>query len=178
MAFKTRKIPDELLFALVAANNQRMIDGISTNFHSDRTAATPTVGIDYRNPTVTRLSVTLAAATDAATQLTLSNELRRVCNVHFADLIAHDTTSSAAITIAVATTAGTAITLVNDIKAKLNVHYTASGRHFNNDGTNTITNADATDAATLQVLENEIRTKVAAHMLSAPVGVYIDTQDA
>lgn len=178
MSVKPRKIPDEILFALVLANNQRMTDNISTNFHLDRTNTPPTTGIDYKNPTVTRLSVTLAAATNAATQLTLANEIRRVVNIHFADLIAHDTTSSAAITIAVATDAASAITLANDIKSKYNTHLSASGRHFTNDSTNTIAAADATDATTLQVLVNELRTDVAAHMLSAPVGLYVDLQDA
>ena len=179
MALTPRKIPDEVGFALVAANNQRMIDNIGSSFHLDRTAAPPTtVGLDYKNPGTTRLSVTLAAATDAATQLALSNELRRVVNIHFADLIAHDTTSSAAITIAVATNAATAITLANDIKSKYNTHLGAAGRHFNNDGTNTVTSPDATDATTLQTLVNEIRTDLTAHMASAPVGMYIDLKDA
>jgi hypothetical protein len=46
--------------------------------------------------------------------------------------------------------------------------------HYTNDGTNTIAAATATDAATLQTMVNEIRTDLVAHMLSAPVGVYIN----
>ena len=178
MALSTRKMPDEVAFALVAANNQRMVDGISTFFHLDRTAAVPTAStLDYRNPSTARLAVTLAAATNAATQLTLANELRRVINVHFADLVAHDTTSSAQVTIAVATDSATAITLANNLKSIYNTHLSASGRHFTNDSTNTIAAVDATDATTLQVLVNELRTDLTAHMASAPAGVYIDLQN-
>jgi hypothetical protein len=178
MALKTRKVPDEVLFALVAANNQRMSDNISTSFHLDRTAATPSTYGDYRNPSTTRLSVTLAAATDAATQLALANELKRVVNVHFADDVAHDSATSAAVATATATNAATAITLANALKAAYNTHLAAAGRHYTNDSTNTVAAADATDAATLQVLVNEMRTDLTAHMLSAPVGVYINLQDA
>jgi hypothetical protein len=180
MALKPRKNPDEVLFAMVAANNQRMVDAISTSFHLDRTAATPTLttGGDYRNPVVARLSVTLAAATDSATQIALTNELRRVVNIHFADSIAHDTVTSAAITIAVATDQTSAWALANDIKSKYGTHLAAASVHFTNDGTNTIAAANATDATTLQVLANELRTDLTAHMASAPVGVYVDMKDA
>lgn len=171
---KVRNIPDELLYALVASNNQRMVDGISTNFHKDRTAATPTTYQDYKSPSVTRLSVTLAAATDAATQLALTNHLKTVINKHFADDIAHSTAVSSAIATATATDAATAITLANAIKAAYNTHLSAANVHYNNDGTNTISSPNATDATTLQTLVNELRTDFNAHVASAPVGIYID----
>ncbi len=175
---KVRPSIDETLYAIVAANNQRMVDQISTSFHLDRTLATPTVanGSDYRNPPTARLAVTLAAATDAATQLALTNELRRVINIHFRDDIAHDTATSAAVTIATATDAATAITLANNLKSIYNTHLAAAGVHFNNDATNTVAAANATDATTLQVLVNELRGDITAHMASAPAGIYIDTR--
>lgn len=178
MSVKPRAMSDEILYALVLANNQRQTDNISTNFHLDRTSAAPTAGVDYKNPTVTRSAVSLAAATDAATRVALANQIRSVLNVHFVDAIAHNTAVSPVLTVAVATDTTSAIALVNDIKAKYNVHLSAANVHFTNDGTNTVTNADATDATTLQTLVNEIRGDVIAHMLSAPVGLWIDIQPA
>ncbi len=171
---KTRNVPDAVQYALVAANNQRMTDGIASFFHLDRTEAPQTSYGDYQNPSTTRLSVTLAAATDAATQLALSNQLKTVINLHFADDIAHNTTVSAAVTTATATDAATARTLANALKAAYNTHLSAANVHFTNDGTNTIAAADSTDAATLQTLVNELRTDFNAHVVSAPTGVWID----
>lgn len=168
-----RNNPDSLAYAFVAANNQRMTDAISTNYHLDRTLAALTTGDDYKNPTITRLSVTLAAATDAATQLALANHLKTVINRHFADDVAHNSATSAAISTATATDAATARTLANAIKAAYNTHLSASNVHYNNDSTNTIAAADSTDAATLQTLVNELRTDFNLHVASAPVGVYI-----
>ena len=175
---KVRPADREVLYAIVAANNQRMVDQISTSFHLDRTLAPATVanGSDYKNPPTTRLTVTLAAATDAATQLALTNELRRVWNIHAKDDIAHDTATSPQVTLAVATDATTANAVANDIKSKFGTHLSAVGVHFTNDATNTIAAANATDATTLQTLVNEIRTDLIAHMASAPAGVYIDAR--
>lgn len=173
-----RSIPDDLIYAMVAANNQRMTDNISTNYHLDRTLAPLTSGNDYKNPTITRLSVTLAAATDAATQLALANSLKTVINLHFRDDIAHNTATSAAIATATATDAATARTLANAIKGFYNTHLSASNVHFTNDSTNTIAAADSTDATTLQVLVNELRTDFNLHVASAPVGVYLNITGA
>lgn len=172
MAINVRGMPDEVLHALVAANNQRLLDGISTSAHLDRTATTD--ARDYKSPTVTRVTVTHAAATDPTTRVTLVNQIKDVLDVHFADAIAHNTATSAAVTIADATDAATAITLVNNIKSVYNTHLAAAGRHYTNDSTNTVTNADATDATTLETLVNEIRGDVIAHLASAPAGHYIN----
>lgn len=172
MAIKPRGMTDEVLYALVAANNQHMLDNISTAAHLDRTVSAQT--LDYKAPAVTRLSVTHAAATNATTQLSLCNAIRIVLDKHFVDPIAHNTAVSAVITVATATDATTANALANDLKAKYNIHLSAANVHYTNDGTNTIAAADATDATTLQTLVNELRTDVNAHIASAPVGLYID----
>lgn len=172
MAMNVRRVPDSIVYALLAAANQRQVDAISTSFHLSRTEDTNLT--DYTTPSVTRVTVTHAAATDAATRITLANQIKSVLDRHFVDDIAHDSAVSAVITIADSTDAATAITLANDLKAKLNVHLTASNVHFTNDSTNTVTNADATDAATLEVLVNEIRGDAIAHLASAPAGTYLN----
>ena len=174
---KSRKIPDELLFAVIAANNQRMVDGVGALFHKDRSAAAPTSPPDYRNPSVTRLAPA-AAATNPATQLSLANNLKSVINRHFRDAGVHNTALSALIATADATDATTAITLANAVKAAYNTHCGSVTVHFNADATNTTSSADATDATTLQTLVNEIRTDVIAHMASAPVGVFVEVIEA
>jgi hypothetical protein len=176
MAITTRKMSDEILYALVEANNQAHTDALASLFHLDRTSTTD--GRDYKDPTVTRVTVTHAAATNAATRITLVNQIKDVLDVHFTDAIAHNTATSAVITIADATDTTSAVALVNDLKAKLNTHHTAANVHYTNDGTNTVTNADATDATTLETLVNEVRTDVIAHVASAPGGLFINLVDA
>ncbi len=172
MAINVRKMPDEVLFALVAANNQLMLDQISTSAHLDRSVSAQT--LDYANPSVTRLSVTHAAATNPATAITLVNAIKDVVDAHFVDTIAHNTAVSAVITVADATDATTANTLANDIKSKYGTHLAAANVHYTNDGTNTVAAANATDAATLETLVNELRTDVNAHIAFASKGLYIN----
>lgn len=178
MALKTRNIPDEILFALVTANNQRMTDNISTNFHLDRTAATPTSYPDYRNPSTTRMSITSANSSSLGTALTLVAELKSKINLHFADTIAHNTAVSAAVTTAAATDLTTAQTLANALKAAWNTHLSAANVHFTNDGTNSVAAVDATNQGTLDTLLNELKTDFNAHVASAPVGIWIDLVNA
>jgi hypothetical protein len=174
MALKTRALPDEILFAVVAANNQNMTDNIASLFHLDRTAATPTTGVDYKNPSTTRLSISSANASSLSTSVTLVNELKTKINVHFADSIAHNTAVSAAISTATATDLATGITLGNAIKAAYGTHLSAANVHFTNDSTNTIAAADATDQTSLNTLLNELKADLNLHMASAPKGVWID----
>lgn len=178
MALKTRNVPDEILFALVAANNQRMTDNISTNFHLDRTAATPTAYPNYRDPSVTRMSIASANSSSLGTALTLVAELKLKINLHFADTIAHNTAVSSAVTTAAATDLATAQTLANALKAAWNTHLSAANVHFTNDATNTIAAVDATNQGTLDTLLNELKTDFNSHVASAPVGVWIDLVNA
>lgn len=171
MALNIRGVPDALTFALVVANNQRMADNISTNFHQDRTSVT---GGDYRAPTATRVTISSAAATDLATSITMLTELKADLNTHFADTIAHDTAVSAAIATAAATDLTTAMALANAIKAAYNTHLSASNVHFTNDSTNTIAAATAIDQTTLNTMLTELKTDVNAHLLSAPVGTWLN----
>lgn len=174
---KVRKVPDEMVFAVIAANNARMVDGVSTSFHKERSVAPSTTVPDYRNPAVTRLAPA-AAATNPATQLSLSNNLKSVLNTHFRDNDAHNSTLSPLITTATATDATTAIVLANALKGFYNTHIASGSIHYNVDGTNAVSSVDATDATTLQTLVNEIRTDLIAHMASAPAGIYVGIADA
>lgn len=172
MAFKVRNTADELIYALVEAHNQRQVDALSTSFHLSRTERTNHP--DYRNQSVTRVTVTAAAATDTATSVTLVNDVKSVVNEHFADATAHNTAVSAAIATATATDLATGVTLGNAIKAAYNTHLAEANVHFTNDGTNTIAAANATDGATLITLLTELKTDVNAHGAGAVAGTYID----
>jgi hypothetical protein len=171
MAINVRGMPDSVVFGVVAALNQLQTDAIGSSFHQSRTEIT---GGDHRNPTITRVTISSANATDLATSLTLVNELKTDLNVHFADAIAHNTAVSAAVTTAAATDLATAITLANALKAAYNTHLAAANVHFTNDGTNAIAAVNATDQTSLNTLLNEFKTDLNAHMASAPNGTWIN----
>lgn len=171
-----RKTPDSVAFALAAAYNQRQVDGISTFFHLDRTSTTNAT--DYKNPTVTRVTITSAAASDPATLVTMANELKADINIHFADSVAHNTAVPAAVATATATNTATAITLLNALKTAYNAHLTASNVHYTNDSTNSVSAATATDEATAITMANEMKGDFNAHVASAPAGTYINLVDA
>ncbi len=171
-----RKTPDNVAYALVAASNQRMVDGIASFFHLNRTELTNSS--DYRAPTVTRLSISSATATDETTLVTMVNELKADINTHFADTIAHNTAVSSAVATATATNAATAVTLVNALKTAYNAHLTASNVHYTNDSTNAVSSAAATDQATAITMANEMKGDFNAHVASAPAGTFINLVDA
>lgn len=171
----TRKTLDAMVFALVAANNERQVDAVSTNFHADTTAVDST---DYQSLTITRVTISSANATDLATSLTLVNELKEDINKHLVDAGSHNTAVSAAVTTATATDEATSVALVNALKAAYNTHLSAAGVHYNNDGTNTVINANATDTTTVLVLANELKADFNAHVTSAPTGAYIQLINA
>jgi hypothetical protein len=171
-----RKTPDNVAYALVAAANQRQVDGISTFFHLNRTETTDSS--DYRAPTVTRMAISAAVASNEATLVALANELKADINTHFADTIAHNTAVSSAVATAAATNTATANTLLNALKAAYNTHLSAANVHYTNDATNTIAAADATNEATGITLANELKTDFTAHIASAPAGTYIRLIDA
>lgn len=172
MAIDVRKMPDVMLHALVVANNQRLVDGISTFFHLDRTATT--TGADYQNQSVTRLTVSLSNATDATTAIAMANSVKDVLNTHFADTIAHDSAVSSAVATADGTDTTTAITLANALKSAYGTHLSAADVHYTDDSTNTVAALNATDATTLITLVNELKADLNAHMASAPEGVYMN----
>jgi len=172
----TRRVPDAIMYALVLANNQRLTDNLGSLFHLDQTNASE--GTDYSNPTITRLTVTPANATDLPTSTTLVNAIKAACQKHFKDDIAHNTATSAQITIADGTDLTSDITLANDLKSRFNTHLAAANVHFTNDATNTVAAANATDQPTLLTLINEIKGDMNAHMASAPVGAFINLVSA
>jgi hypothetical protein len=175
MAYETRKVPDEMIFALVAAHNARQEAAVGSNFHADITQITNRA--DYRAPTVTNDTVSAANATDLTTSLTLVNAEKAVINRHFADTRAHNTAVSAAVSTAAGTDLTTAVALGNAIKAAYNTHLAAANVHFNNDGTNTVSAANATDQTTLNTLLNEIKTDFNAHLIGATAGAMINLVD-
>lgn len=171
MAYKTRKTPDVMVNALVAAHNLRQEESVASFFHADTTQKTSG---HYQNMTVADDVIASANGTDDATNIVLVNEMKAVVNRHFADTLAHDTDTTAAVTEADATDEATAATLATAIKDQYTVHITDANVHFNNDATNTVTNADATDTATTSVLANEMKADINAHIVSAPAGAMID----
>jgi hypothetical protein len=176
MAFETRKLPVEIAFAVVEANNQRMLDSVASFFHKDTTSVTSRA--DFTAPTRSDLQVTAANASSEATSVALANDLKRVINLHFADAVAHDSALSAAVATASATALASAITLANALKAAFNTHLSASDVHFNNDSTNTVAATNASDQSSLNTLLNEMKGDVNAHIVSAPAGAWIQLTDA
>lgn len=166
-----RKTPDSIAFALVAANNQRQIDAVSTTYFHRRKLTTS--GTDYQSPTETISQITTANASDSPTRVALANAIKTILNLHFADSIAHGIALSAAITTATATDDTTAIALANACKAAYNTHRTASNVHYNNDSTNAVSSADATDATSCNTLLNEMKGDINAHLVSAPPGMWL-----
>lgn len=178
MAYKTRKVPDSMLFALVAAWNAKQEASVSTFFHADISQTTNSA--NYRAPTVASDTVTAANGTDSPTAVVLVNQIKAVLNRHFADDLAHNTATTAAVTTADATDTTSAVTLANALKAAYTTggHINQANVHFTNDGTNTTTNANATDLTTLNVLINELKGDVNAHIISAPLGSMLRLVDA
>lgn len=174
---KVRKMDADMISACAAANNQRLVDGISTFFHLTAKEVTnrPTIG----SYSVTRDTIVTAAATTFEEAIALANELKAAFDGHFTDEIAHDTASSAAVTIEDATDTATGATLMNELKANLNTHNTASNVHYTNDDTNTVTAADATTDLTEYVaLANDLKEQFNDHIISAPAGTWIEVVPA
>lgn len=171
-----RKDDSTLIYALIAQNNQRMLDDVSTT--KPHKAKSGTTTGDFKAPTFAVLAAASANATNLATSLTLVNELKSVVNRHFADVPPHNTSTSAQVTTASGTDLTTAVALANQLKSVLNTHETSTSVHYNSDTTNTITNANATDQTTLNTLINEMKTKLNAHIATAPSGLYVNLKDA
>lgn len=174
---KVRRQLEDMISGAIAANNQRLVDGISTFFHLSQYEATNRP--DSFNYTVTRDTIVTAAATTFEEAIALANEIKIDYDAHFTDEIAHDTASSAAVTIEDATDTATGAALMNEMKANFNAHNIAAGVHYTNDDTNTVTAADATSDLTEYVaLANDLREQFNDHVISAPAGTYIQVEPA
>lgn len=171
-----RKTPDCIALALVAANNQRQQDNISTTYFHLRKLTT--TGTDYQAPTETLTQITSANASSQSTRVALANEIKSVLNKHFVDDIAHNSAVSAVIATVDATDDASAFTLANACKAAYNTHRSASNVHFNNDSTNATSAADASDATSGNTLLNELKTDINAHVANAPPGMYLNLVSA
>jgi hypothetical protein len=171
MAFNIRKVPDAIVFGLVAAHNKGQEERVASFFHADVTSVNDSA--EYQSPTVTPDTITAAASSSEATAVALANDAKAVINRHFADTFAHDSAVSAQMTTASATNLATAVTLANAIKAAYNAHRTASNVHFTNDATNAVAASDATDQTSVNTLLNEIKSDFNAHVVSAPAGAMV-----
>jgi len=161
-----------MVAALVAEQNRRQLDLISTTYFHACQCETVTGGAG--GVTITRTTVSAANASDLATSITLVNQIKSVYNKHVVDRAAHSTgTLSSQISTDDATNLATAQTLANAIKAAYNTHRTASSVHYNNDSTNAVSSADATDQTSLNTLLNEMKGDLNAHIASAPAGSFI-----
>lgn len=170
MAFKIRKLTDNLAHALVAANNLRQTEAVASFFHADTTQKTTG---HFTAPVVADDTIASANGTDNTTNTVLVNEMKAVMNRHFVDDLAHNTAVSAEVTTADGTDMATNFALANALKSAYNTHLTASNVHFNNDATNGVTNANGTDQATTSTLLNEMKADFNAHVVSAPLGAMI-----
>jgi hypothetical protein len=171
MAYEVPNLPTEALAALIKAHNDTVQANVSTKFHADITSVTDRS--DRTNPTRTSFTVTAGNSTNSTTAYALVNAIKAKLNVHFVDSYAHDTATSAVEATADATNTATAITLANALVTAYTAHISASNVHFNNDGTNVVTNAAATDLTTLHTLLNEVKGDVNAHITNASLGALV-----
>lgn len=175
MAYRVRKVPTEVVFALVAAWNAKQEAAVASFFHADKTQISSG---HYTVPTVANDTVATANSSSEATAIALANALKAAYNRHVLDDYAHNTALSAVVATADASSLATAITLANALKAAYNTHLAAASVHFNNDGTNTVAADDATDQTTINTLLNEMKGDYNAHVISAPTGSMVRLVDA
>lgn len=165
-----RSLDTNLIFALVKANQQRMVDDVSSTYYHK--AKSGTTGGDFSAPTFTQLAVSAANGTNLATALVLIADLQAKLNSHFKDVAPHNTSTSAQITDAVATTTAAATTVANNLKSFFNTHAASTAVHYN--AAATVATADATDQTTLDTLINAMKTAVNSHFSNAPNGYYVN----
>lgn len=186
MALLPRKVPDELVFALVQAHNQsvRQYVGASTSYpHADITS---TQSGNYTAPVLTQLAVA-ATASSLATSITAAEQIRTILLAHFADAgssanlyggahKAADTTNIVGIRysdlakLTSSSTLAAVETLLIACKVAANAHVSQSGVHFTNDTTNSVTAANAVDQGTSNTLATGtggLKAFIAAHLALA-----------
>jgi len=165
-------VNDGIIYALVAAWNNKQEASVTSQFHADVTQNNTTT--DFKNPSASNLQVTAPNATDQATSLVLTKQLILVAVKHFEDLAgAHNTVASPTSglkALGSVVDLASAIIAVNLVRTVYEAHRTLANCHFNNDVTNTITAPAASDQTTLNTLLNELKADLNAHILSAPVG--------
>lgn len=168
---------DAALAAIITEMNRNRDGDVSTNPHACVSRAADNV---------TALAVTAANASSLATSRVLANQLRAVCNAHFADMGAHKSVQTTAVALAevpdladdVAELA-LVVALANQIKSRYESNHRALANvHFTNDATNTIAAADATDQTSANTLLNELKTDINAHILLGLAGDHIELTDA
>lgn len=160
MATKWRPTSPVLAQIATAINSLKTQIGAGALFHLD----------------VSDDNVTASNASDAATLLTLTNNIITVYRAHLEDpafieggALSHKVADTAP-SLTIATDTASCITALNAIKADYNTHRTSTTYHYNADSTNAVTSSDATDQASAITLANEIKTDLNAHIASAPSG--------
>lgn len=163
MATQWRNTHPTLQQIATAINSLKSQIGAGSSFHLD----------------VSDSNVTATNASDAATLLTLTNQLIVVYRAHLEDpafveggALSHKVADPAP-SLTIATDTASCITALNAIKADYNTHRASTTYHYNADGTNAVTSSDATDQASAITLANEIKTDLNAHIASAPSGASI-----
>lgn len=169
MTLKVRNVTDAVLFAAVKAINDTLFDTLTTEVHNAVSGRYVTG--DLRDPVQSDLQVTAANASDLATLLTVSNDIRVTYVQHAADTHSHDMADGTnQVAAPFASDLTTAQTLLNEVKADYNAHRSQASVHPNNDAGNAIAAADATNQATAETLANEIKTDLNLHINDALVG--------
>lgn len=160
----------KVLEALVAQHNQNRENAVGSNIHY---AVTSHAAKD--DGTAAPLLIEAANPTSLATRIALANDIKKVLNAHYADMLAHRSVQTAAIATADAIDEATAITLANACKASYNTggHINTANVHANNDATNTIAAVNASDTASLDTLLTELKTDINAHIQAALAGAHI-----
>jgi hypothetical protein len=177
MSLKVRKgiEPASLLKTVALAFNALREAVVSTNIHYDITRAAVD---DPMEPTLPdAIACSTVAATNAATAVTLVNDVKHIYDRHAPDTYAHGTTASASITIANATDVTTGIALANNILTVYAAHRTASNVHATNDTVNLVTAATCTNTATLITLVNDEVTHLNAHITAGLAGAHLEPID-
>jgi hypothetical protein len=156
-------LSNALANALNALHDQKFLsDGY---FHRDKTSSQSVTD----GSASTLLTVTAANATNLATSLTLTNQLKGVFGAHCKDDSSHlikDLVNSMD-GYADATNLATVQVVLNALKVKYNAHLSQSGVHVVNDP-NTVATANATDQSTANALANALKAALNIHLASGP----------
>jgi uncharacterized protein YejL (UPF0352 family) len=180
MSIRARKVPDALMYALVAAHNLEVRERVSsatTYPHADVTSVT---GGNYTAPTTTPLLV-VGSAVDLPSTVAVAESARHVLAKHFAEAgtlnnlyggphKAADTVNAVLIALAAAPLSvdlPSVLVVLNAEKVACNAHVSQAGAHFHNDGVNSVTAANASDLPSAEALATAIAAFALAHFAFA-----------
>lgn len=173
---KVNKDVDSICRALVKQYNRLHEDTVADDgyVHSDQTGVDTSNG--YTDPDSEVLSVTAANASNLATSVTLTNNLRGVMLEHFRDDVSHRLADDTSVGLL---DGYSDAVILDDVEDQLNtMHHVFNGHlsrsvssikvHLNDDAVNVVTTAAATDQSTANALGNALKSAVNAHILLGP----------